>query len=107
MDTVAKVSFFLLLSRLFSLSLLIIYEECLSHNCSSNATCVDKIGHFECYCNYGFEGNGYSCQECLNNNCGGNSTCIDQINGYECECNAGFVSDGSSCSGIEYFDSKF
>ena len=30
-------------------------------NCYANASCTDTIGSFECACNNGFEGNGFSC----------------------------------------------
>ena len=38
-------------------------DECLTntHNCDSNATCINTVGNFTCTCNTGYEGNGESC----------------------------------------------
>ena len=39
-------------------------DECASHasnNCSSNATCTNTPGGFNCTCNQGYTGNGVSC----------------------------------------------
>ena len=39
------------------------YDECLgaSHDCHSNATCVNTDGSFECECNSMFSGDGRNC----------------------------------------------
>ena len=38
-------------------------NECLTntHNCDSNATCINTAGNFTCTCNTGYERNGESC----------------------------------------------
>ena len=36
-------------------------NECDDKPCHSNATCLNKIGSFNCSCNKGFEGNGTHC----------------------------------------------
>ena len=36
-------------------------DECLSHPCDSNATCLNTIGSFTCTCIEGFTGDGSQC----------------------------------------------
>ena len=38
-------------------------DECISgtHTCSPNANCTDTDGNFNCTCNEGFEGDGFTC----------------------------------------------
>ena len=37
-------------------------NECLEANsCDVNATCINKIGTYDCQCNVGFSGNGFNC----------------------------------------------
>jgi hypothetical protein len=36
-------------------------NECEKYPCHDNATCVNKIGSFECSCLEGFDGNGFKC----------------------------------------------
>ena len=31
-------------------------------NCDHNATCHDSDGSYDCYCNSGYEGDGFSCE---------------------------------------------
>ena len=43
-------------------------DECqiTTHNCSDNATCINKEGSFNCSCKPGYRGNGYNCSgRCL------------------------------------------
>ena len=106
-------------------------NECsrgISH-CSSNAICSDTIGSYQCSCNAGFSGDGYSCQgrgkgwdriqqivelwfgctdvnECsLNgtNNCARppNGTCTNTIGSFLCSCNYGYSGDGRTCVDID------
>ena len=38
-------------------------DECVlkSHSCDGNATCLNTAGAFNCSCNHGYRGNGFSC----------------------------------------------
>ena len=39
-------------------------DECANpskNNCSSNANCTDTIGSYDCTCEIGYSGNGYTC----------------------------------------------
>jgi hypothetical protein len=36
-------------------------NECLTNPCGLNAACADKEGSFDCQCNTGFSGDGFSC----------------------------------------------
>ena len=37
-------------------------NECLEENsCDVNATCINKIGTYDCQCNVGFSGDGFNC----------------------------------------------
>ena len=40
-------------------------DECSSaegHMCDSNADCTNTLGSYDCVCDAGFSGDGYSCQ---------------------------------------------
>lgn len=37
-------------------------DECMVDACHPNATCVNKIGSFDCNCDEGFVGEGLDCQ---------------------------------------------
>ena len=43
-------------------------NECatMTHMCDQNAECLDTDGSFECFCNYGFGGDGLTCVEGFN-----------------------------------------
>ena len=72
--------------------------------CDPNASCVDTAGYYQCVCNEGFSGDGFSCDdidECAVglDDCSDNATCEAQPDGsYGCTCNPGFVGDGVDCS---------
>jgi hypothetical protein len=36
-------------------------DECSTNPCGLNAACADKEGSFDCQCNAGFSGDGFSC----------------------------------------------
>ena len=38
-------------------------DECYdgTHNCSSNAFCINTYGDYNCTCKTGYEGNGFNC----------------------------------------------
>ena len=36
-------------------------NECLSVPCHANASCTDTEGSFDCQCNKGYSGTGFSC----------------------------------------------
>ena len=38
-------------------------NECLRHldECDPNAACANTVGGYTCTCNYGYEGDGYTC----------------------------------------------
>ena len=40
------------------------FDECQAKtdDCHVNATCMDRLGSFECTCNSGFTGNGVNCK---------------------------------------------
>ena len=40
------------------------FDECSasSNNCSDNANCVNTIGNYFCTCQFGFSGDGYTCE---------------------------------------------
>ena len=40
-------------------------DECVDpgdNNCSSNANCTDTIGSYDCTCNVGYAGDGFTCE---------------------------------------------
>ena len=97
-----------------------------THTCSSNASCTDTDGSFNCTCREGYEGDGFNCtgmKQAFNANttymatvlslivdipecerglddCDSNATCTNTIGSYDCVCNTGFTGDGFNCTGI-------
>jgi EGF domain len=76
-------------------------NECVAgtHDCQTNATCVDTPESFTCQCNAGFTGNGDTCSAQVA--CGTTPTLCDPnatcMGGTACQCNAGFVGPGTTC----------
>ncbi|CAH8837421.1 unnamed protein product [Trichobilharzia szidati] len=74
-------------------------NECASHPCAYGATCIDRVGAYECICperQYG-----QHCEEviietepkppayvneCASHPCAYDATCIDRVGAYECIC---------------------
>ncbi|CAI8054869.1 Fibrillin-1, partial [Geodia barretti] len=86
-------------------------NECVedTDTCDGNATCSDTEGGYECECNIGYSGGGFSCSninECDvdTDMCDSNATCSDTEGGYDCKCNVGYSGDGFSCSNINECD---
>jgi hypothetical protein len=77
-------------------------DECTTgtDQCTSDATCKNTQGGYECQCASGFDGNGRSdgsgCQdidECTErmHNCGPQSVCNNNAGGFSCSCRNGFT----------------
>ena len=81
-------------------------DECSNgqHNCSNDAQCINKNGHFECKCKPGFTGDGTNCAKkitCEDLNCDANAQCsMEGQNQAQCHCNQGFKGDGMTCQAI-------
>ena len=108
-----------------------------THNCSTQATCTNTIGSFNCTCNIGYSRNGTSCvgrilfylfdnwskeikwselkldeNECELNtdNCSTDAICINIPGSFNCTCNTGYSGNGTSCEGkisVWTFDCSF
>ena len=78
-------------------------DECSNgqNNCSNNADCINKNGHFDCRCQPGFIGDGINCEReitCSDLNCDSNAQCLmEGPNQAKCVCNQGFKGDGFTC----------
>ena len=78
-------------------------DECSNgqDNCSNDAQCINKNGHFDCKCNEGFTGDGITCEKeltCEDLNCDPNAQClIESQNQPKCICNQGYKGDGNTC----------
>ena len=59
-------------------------DECSSHQCKHNATCVDGIASYTCVCAEGFAGEECEIEvdECRSTPCHNNATCQDEVNGF-------------------------
>jgi len=84
-------------------------NECASgtHDCQSNATCVDNPNSYTCQCNTGYSGNGDVCSAqtaCTapSTGCDTNATCIGPVGSTACVCNPGYVGNGLTCTRLLY-----
>ena len=76
-------------------------DDCIGNRCQNNATCIDKIGSYECNCAGGFSGE--FCQSKIPfcstpefSPCQNGGQCIDHFTHYTCECMPGFT--GVNCT---------
>ena len=67
-------------------------DECsLDHDCVSNSTCFNAKGSYNCICNQGFIGDGWSCKEgtCTDDMCPMNAECVMPTSP-DCRCKDGY-----------------
>ncbi|XP_068242027.1 nidogen-1-like [Palaemon carinicauda] len=81
-------------------------DECLdmTHNCSSDASCIDTRVSYRCQCKPGFTGDGYTCEdidECTENRCGHKATCTNSPGKYSCSCRSGYEGYGKNCTDVD------
>ena len=76
-----------------------------TNECDVNSICTDNIGSYDCSCNTGYSGDGFSCEdvdECNEtnpmHNCNVNADCLNTVGSFMCTCRAGYTGDGVSCS---------
>ena len=76
-------------------------DDCIGNRCQNNATCIDKIGSYECHCAGGYSGD--FCQTKIPfcstpefSPCQNGGKCIDHFTHYTCECPEGF--SGENCT---------
>lgn len=100
--------------------------------CADNAACNDTDGSYECNCNPGFVGDGFTCtsmlilpmyichfmyqncccfsdiDECstIDSPCHTNATCTDIVGSFVCQCVQGFSGNGITCEGSRDFLAK-
>ncbi len=88
-------------------------DECSGDNggndCDLNGSCTDVQDDldvpFECTCNAGYSGDGFSCDdenECQGegsgHDCDVNASCSNTDGGFDCNCNGGWQGDGVTCT---------
>ncbi|CAK8681154.1 cubilin-like [Clavelina lepadiformis] len=78
------------------------------HRCHFNAFCTNTMGSYQCSCNLGFSGDGFSCHdvdECANDTivqtCHTEAVCVNTVGSYTCVCNSGFTGNGTTCADID------
>ena len=77
--------------------------------CDENATCQNTLGSYNCQCNDGFDGDGFSCvdvSECTildsrQHQFSKFATCSNALGSYTCKCSYGFKGDGYNCDYID------
>jgi len=80
-------------------------DECAekTHTCDTNATCDNTDGGYDCTCNEGWQGNGFTCvdiDECATglHACHEFGFCTNTPGSYDCTCNDGYMGDGFLCT---------
>jgi len=80
-------------------------DECQGSNmCHSLANCSNNPGSYDCICNPGYSGDGFtSCadiDECdLGvDNCDVNANCTNTFGNFSCQCNTGYSGSGVTCN---------
>ena len=80
-------------------------DECeeKTHSCDTNATCDNTDGGYNCTCNDGWKGNGFTCvdiDECATgaHDCHEFGFCTNTPGSYDCTCNDGYMGDGFLCT---------
>jgi MYXO-CTERM domain-containing protein len=83
-------------------------DECAAGTagCDANATCTNTLGSFDCTCDAGFSGDGFTCtdvDECMDGTagCGMNASCTNTPGGFDCACDAGYAGDGFTCTDVD------
>ncbi|XP_066284070.1 uromodulin-like [Branchiostoma lanceolatum] len=83
-------------------------DECTdgSHTCSPDASCTNTVGSFDCICNSGYSGNGFTCtddNECADgsHNCSPQASCTNTVGSFKCACTPGYSGDGVTCTDID------
>ncbi|MBL4635138.1 MAG: hypothetical protein JKY56_14800 [Kofleriaceae bacterium] len=74
--------------------------------CDENAICNDLLGGYECVCESGYIGDGFTCtdeNECETgtHSCSADAICTNTVGSFTCECGPGFVGDGIVCTDID------
>lgn len=83
-------------------------DECSDEtdDCDANASCENTVGSYNCICNSGYTGNGFTCtdiDECVlgTDNCSPNGTCTNLPGTFSCACNSGYTGTGVICMDID------
>ena len=66
-----------------------------------NAKCIKMSPGHICECNYGWDGDGFTCSKlnpCDYNQCDENASCLVKGNSYECMCNSDYIGNGYDCT---------
>ncbi|XP_028410418.1 adhesion G protein-coupled receptor E2-like isoform X2 [Dendronephthya gigantea] len=88
-------------------------DECAlgTHKCSSQGTCNNTFGSYNCVCNAGFTGNGTVCtdkDECSSNlhNCHIRASCSNTKGSFNCTCKSGYSGNGTFCNDVNECSTK-
>lgn len=83
-----------------------------SFTCNLNIYLIRNPSIYECVCNVGYHGDGYTCEleiNCLNQPslCSENAQCTQTAAGLQCVCHTGFIGNGSVCTKPPTLESGF